>query len=117
MTNEMPEELQPDKIRELELKCPDIVEFLRRSSQLGSAEADAVSQLVHRQEQMAKAMLMAIEGRVPVALAMTILNYMKNEQFREGLSMHVGFPDQIRDFVKRWMAEQGCYFEYMEPKK
>lgn len=117
MTNEIPEELQPDKIQELEKTCPEIVSFLRKAAQLGSDEANIIAQTVSRQEQMAKAMMRAIEGRVPIALAMAILKYMQNEEFCEGLSMHVGFPEKIRDFIKRWMGDQGCYFEYAEPKK
>lgn len=114
---EVPEELQPDKIRKLESKCPEIVNFLRKASQLGSPTNDEVSNLVHRLETSARALMQSIEGRVPMSLAMNILNCLEDSDFRDGLSIHVGFPPKIRDFVQNWMADKGVVFEYTEPAK
>ena len=114
---ELPEELQPDQIRELEKTCPEIVNFLRKASQLGSPSNDEVSNLARRQETCAKTLLTALEGRMPVSLTLNILKQMDDPNFVDGVAVYVGFPDQVRTFVKVWMEKQGVQFVYTEPKR
>lgn len=114
---ELPEELQPDKVRELEAKCPEIVRFLRGATELGTPQNAAVSTAVHRQETAAKALAEAINGRIPFSLAMLIVKLLKDANFTEGVLAHVGFPDEIREFCKKYMAKHhGAHFEFTEPK-
>ena len=114
--DEIPEELQPDKIRELESKCPEIVNFLRKAGELGTPTNNEVSNLVRKQEVVAKALMQAVEGRMPHALALNILKQMDHPNFVDGAAVHVGFPDKLRAFIQQWMDSLGVQFKYMEPK-
>ena len=115
---ELPEELQPDKIKELEATCPDIVRFLRAASELGSKESDIVSTQVHRQETAGKALAEAINGRLSFGISMMLVKQLESSDFTDGIIAHVGFPDEIREFCKKYMGKNhGAHFEFKEPTK
>lgn len=111
--------IQPDHVRDLESKAPNIVDFFRKVVEGGTAEAQEATQYVNRYVELEKAIREALSEQLPESLILSIILELKEPKFQRAIRECItrpGSDNEIRKYVLAYFKAKGIHFKFKEPE-